>query len=213
MKRIMTGVWLSCALAAIPVVAAAQLRATASETAVSVSGATRSGSVAVCRIANARVNGVETIARQQKVVTADDSGIATVPAETPAFRAIWIVTDMATGDFVVALPPGYHTRVIDAPAIAHPGIASFVWSRPLAEAYVIRPHVGVWYGVAAFGRASDAGHDSHGHVTFGLAQLRANPGDPSPPAVLTPGDVLLLVDPTWMVYSAVTIPKGEPNAH
>jgi len=213
MKLKIRRAWLFCALVMVPLSAAAQIRATATETSLSFSAATRSGSVAVCRIANARINGVETIARQQTVVTADDAGTATVQAETPAFRAVWIVVDMATGDFTVALPPGYRTRLIDAPAIAHPGIASFVWSRPLAEAYVIRPHVGVWYGVAAFGTASDAGHDPKGHATFALTQLRANPGDPSPPAVLAPGDVLLLVDPTWMVYSAVTIPKGESDAH
>ena len=52
-----------------------------------------------------------------------------------------------------------------------------------------------------------------GHATFTVAQLRAKPGDPDPPAVLTPGDVLLIVDPTWMVYSVTTVPLGAPNAN
>jgi hypothetical protein len=210
----MTKRWMPAALLMIwPTLAIAQLRATATESALSFGGATILGKVAVCRIANVRVDGVEDLARQQSITTADSAGNGSVQGETPAFRAVWLVVDMTTGHFAVATPPGYRSSPIAPPSIPHPGIASFVWSRPLVEVYAIRPHLGIWHGIAAFGTQSDGGHDRAGHATFTVAQLRAKPGDPDPPAVLTPGDVLLIVDPTWMVYSVTTVPLGAPNAN
>src|SRR5437763_14979784 len=70
------------------VAAVGQVRAVATTHDLSIAGATPHGRVAVCRVANARLKGVETILQQQAILDVGADGVINIPAETEAFRAL-----------------------------------------------------------------------------------------------------------------------------
>jgi hypothetical protein len=194
--------------------AQAQLRATATTKDLSVSGATPNGKVAVCRIANERLPGGETMLSQHGVVRADQKGSATMPAEQAASHAVWLAVDLVTGDYVISTPAGYKARELAPPVISHPGVSTFTWSRPTMEVFVVgRLAAGVWHGAASDGTDADDDHRADGNVTFNLGRLEERLGEVPKPLVLTPGDVVFVADPGWMVYSVVVVPKGANGAN
>src|SRR2546423_632794 len=105
MRRLIVGSGL--AVLSMSFAAFGQMRAVATAHDLSISGATPRGKVAVCRVANTRIDGVESILRQERVVDVDADGVVVIPADAAAFRALWLAVDLSSGAWVVAAPAGY----------------------------------------------------------------------------------------------------------
>src|SRR6478672_9531962 len=154
----------------------AELRATATKTSLSITGATPLGRLAVCRVGNDRIDGVETSFGQQRVVFANHDGTAIVPADSAALRAIWLALDLTAGGYVIATPPGYTPRLIAPPVISSQGLKAgrtLRWSRPVMDVWIAGKR-GIWHGAAAAGRASDDEPLGDGTVSFSLSRLEKN---------------------------------------
>jgi hypothetical protein len=202
-----------------PIAAHAELRAKATQTELTITGASGKARLAVCRVGNQRIDGVETMLGQQTVVTADDAGAATVPATVGALRAIWLAVDLTSGAYVIATPPGFEPRTIAPPVLTRQGAGAgkaFRWSRPVVDVWIAGKK-GIWHGAAASGTMSEDERGADGTVSFNLNRLERNENDHendgAPPLVFTPGDVILAVDPGWMVYAVITVPKGNNGAN
>lgn len=199
--------------AVLPFVAQAQLHAAATKQDVLISGATPTGKVAICRIASQRIDGAEVLSRQDSIIDADEKGAGRFAADIAAHQAIWLVVDLATGDYVLATPPGYAARAMAPPAINRPGLAAFEWSRPSMDVWIVKKGAGIWHGEAGDGTPADDDRTANGVATFNLRALQTKANVPAPPLVLAPGDVVFVADPTWMVYAIAVVPKGAGGAN
>jgi len=172
-----------------------------------IDGGTPMARAAVLGVGRDRVNYTARTLRFDQVVTADETGAARFELpdqEAVPQRSVWVVVDLATGDFTVAAPEGAELRRIETPARGLGAAARFLdqEGRRL-DVLLVRPESGP-EGVGASGvwglRVGDGGRmDGDGKVDHNLslrfADLQPLAESPAAPDRLAPKDVLVGVDP------------------
>lgn len=193
-----------------PAVAAAEPPAVSFEPeAVVASGLTPKGQVIWFSVAR------ETSRRATTVVPriearSDDDGDGTVrlelDREVPR-KSIWFAVDLATGESAVATPEGFPKIERDLPGKAVPAALNRLeLERQFAYLVLVRPGVGAWSLRVGDGGESDQDGEPDGILRAALAGLvPVGETGSRPPERFSPKDVLLIIDPDRMEYSAVRI--------
>ncbi len=148
-----------------------------------------------------------------EALTADETG--TIRYEVPdglAPFSVWAAVDAATGAFAIGKPEGSVAREVPFPndglAQAPGGVVSGLhtsWER--VEVLFVRPGAGAWRGVGLSGneKAPPAGAE----VDLASA-LPIQAATAAPTAGLTPGDVVMAVNPSTLEYFAARLmPPGQ----
>jgi hypothetical protein len=196
-----------------------QIHAEFSGSEIAITGVTHNGRVAVYGVGQADRSGRELIAIHQSMARAGAAGELTVAIEQPAFRSIWIIFDVESGEYEAASPRGYAPRRLAVPANAFAGNGKgVVQPRTHLMGFIGRRRVGAWYVDTADGAAvdDDHRHDSTTRVLFDSFVSIAD--SPPPPHVLTPEDVVFAVDSEYMAFwvtkvTAKDVAGGPDAAH
>lgn len=191
------------------------LTASFSSTKLVIEGVHPGGSVAILAVEHESAYYMTRVSSRQIVLT-DDHHDGTITFEKPtpiAFRSIWIIADLDTGEILVATPAGFRAlemrrRVATDPAPVDVGLADVSVDRDQAQVLVVRPGRGAWTKTVGLQRAGDspvnpkrptvaidALHELH--KEFGRA-----------PSMFLPGDIVVAVDPVQLDYSITTISRG-----
>jgi hypothetical protein len=129
----------------------------------------------------------------------DAKGTVSYDLEGPVtWNALWIVTDLTTGRYVVASTPGFpversHLASRHFQRDTHGQVSQFAYERSVADVLYIASG-GAWTLLARDGDSSDGDSKDDGITTIDLPKLRpAAPGKPIPSA-FAPGATLLIID-------------------
>lgn len=183
-----------------------------------VTGIRAGGSVALCGAAHERAYYMTRIVTHRTVVTDDDRDgrVEFRPPNAIPFRSIWIVTDIETGETVVATPSGYRAFEM---AKTLPGRGNAVdvaanaieIGRDAADIVVVRPGKGAW-GIALRQQGTDSPSERppvSGRTRASLARLQPlAKAHGQPPAALQQGDVVVVIDPEQMEYAITKLERG-----
>jgi hypothetical protein len=157
---------------------------------VSITGARPLARLMVVAYGHHAVGGADTEFDYSAESTADPTGAASITPPVLPFQSIWVVTD-PSGDFAVAVPPGYRHRVANAPAAAIAVDGSISNDMPGSVMWVVRPGVGRWRSVLAHGTAADESPRGTPIVKRGLPSFQAPDPKLPPLTALLPGDVIV----------------------
>lgn len=143
-------------------------------------------------------------------IQSDDDGDGVVrlavEQEVP-LRSIWFAVDLATGETAVATPEGFPKLERELPGRAIPAALNRLdLERRFAYLLLVRPGIGAWTLRVGDGGESDEDGEPDGTLRAALADLAAvGDGSLPPPERFSPKDILLIIDPDRMEYSAVRI--------
>jgi len=200
-------------LAGSPQAEAAPLRLTIGSSGVSVTGVTARGSAVLCRITREAdpEDDVPTIHRRFDILTdADGDGTVTQDLGAPVpLRSMWVVVDLASGDFDAAAPDGFRLRRVSwrGRGIQNrpEGHDTVEDMRSFAEVLVVRPGVGAWTLRLGDGGPLDADGAADGRLAAALDAMEPLPDSPAPPAHFQRDDTVLLLDPNAMEMTLVKV--------
>jgi hypothetical protein len=128
----------------------------------------------------------------------DGKVVFTFDADIP-FRSIWAAVDMHGGEFVVASPEGFDLRTNPLPggAMKKAGddVVALDFESYSADWLVVRGGAGAWrYDARQNDPLTDESPDGS-VIRVDPAKFTAVAGKAPAPKVLTPGDLILLIDP------------------
>jgi hypothetical protein len=116
-------------------------------------------------------------------------------------RSIWFAVDLETGEAGVAAPEGFPLLEAQMPGRAIPAALNRLdLERRFVYLLLVRPGVGAWTLRAGDGGASDEDGQPDGTLRATLADLTTAGDGPPPPAHVSPGDLLLVIDPNRMTF-------------
>ncbi len=179
----------------------------------SIEGLVPGGSVALLGAAHEPAYYMRSIVTHRELLSDGDGDgkIVYAPPRGIAFRSIWMVVDLASGETTIATREGYHAlemvqfgagkgRAVDVAG------SVFDIGRDHVDILVVRPRKGAW-AIALRGRGTEEGPRGRlrAHVSK-LPPMRPDFGNAPP--TLVPGDVVLMVDPERMEYWGRTITVG-----
>jgi hypothetical protein len=142
------------------------------------------------------------IARVVEDRGADGALLVTASDVIPTL-SFWLAADLSSGKATLASPhrwPGHVGAIgvgeVEVVAAERGGRSTeLTLTTKALEVVLMRAGAGAWWLQANDGGESDADGDADGRVTVRLVDLEPRvPGDPSPPATLERGDLVLLVD-------------------
>jgi len=187
-----------------------QLAVTYVDHAITIGGAKPNSKIAIYGISQSK-EVTELLTRDRAVVRADAGGNAVYAVRQPAFRSVWVIFDVTSGEYVVSSPAGYKVRRVSPPSgslgegdgIRNPWLT--------ADVFVARKGAGAWSGRGADRQRSGAA------VVAVQAMTSLDRDGPPPPQRLTVGDVVFAIDVTDMEFWAVQVTpadvKGGSDAH
>lgn len=193
-----------------PAASAAPLTLTFETTGLTASGATASGEVAWLAVSRVPRQYLQEVSEVLNSVAADADGTAVLPLESPApRRSLWVAVDLATGAFSVATPEDYPIleEALSSAQLsfdAQDQATGFLLGQQMAKILLVRPGAGAWSLDALDGTPEDTDLEVNGAVAVDLAALEPL-GSAPPPAALQAGDVLVVIDPNRLSYSASTL--------
>jgi hypothetical protein len=151
-----------------------------------------------------------------QVVSDDDGdGIVTFDLGHPISpRSLWVIVDVTSGTYAIAAPPGspvivarhapmllQKTDLDAADQIAADHVAmSVLWVRS-------GPSGTVWRVRAADGGATDEDHHNNGSAVVSTVAFTAIVGHDQPPKKLKKDDLIIVLDPFEMTYSAAVVQR------
>ncbi|MEO8218337.1 MAG: hypothetical protein ABI718_14750, partial [Acidobacteriota bacterium] len=131
------------------------------------------------------------------------------------WRSIWAVVDLDTGAMIVATPEGYPRREITARTRMTPQPGSkgrlelIAADQSFAEILLVRQGRGAWVLSAAAGGPEDEDGPGNGLLTSRVSRMRAVRSNDPPPEEILPGDIIVIIDPDRMAFSADRV-GGQP---
>jgi hypothetical protein len=137
-------------------------------------------------------------------VQAAADGVARIELDRPlADRAIWVVVDLKSGDFLALTPSGYPLR---KPAKGQRGEGrgdgdkpdELLDDRPEIAGLMVRPQIGAWQFAAADGGGDDQDGKNDGRMRLALPRFMPLQGSPAAPAKLDGKDLWFVIDPVAM---------------
>ncbi len=176
-----------------------------------ITGVTPGRGIAVLNVSRYPRTWVEAVVPRAGVFHDDDSdGQITIPLESGlAWKSIWAVVDGASGEFVVATPEDFPARgvLFDAAGQIQPGpgglLTRVVAHRQDLHLMLVRPRVAAWHAVVSDGNAADEDGSVNGRVRIDVTSARNLLGGNERPGRIRAGDVLVAIDPRYMVFFAV----------
>lgn len=120
-------------------------------------------------------------------------------SDTPRI-SVWFAVDFANGQWSTA---GAGVRATQFPWQAIPHARDrLVFHCERIYIAVVRPGTGAWILQTSDGAELDGDGDNNGEIRAGLASFSAFGNSPPPPAKLAAGDIVLIIDPERLLYSA-----------
>lgn len=181
------------------------------EAAVVVRGLPPSGQVVLFGIAREPKGFFTRVVRRQEVLRADAAGQVRLRLDAPVpGNSIWFVTDLGTGLFSSAYPPGSGARETAFPAdavrIGVPGRAGRLSSKVgFVEILYVRPGRGAWGLTVGHGGESDDPDTPDHDISAALDRMVPIGASPPPPSDFGAGDVIFLVDPRHLQFFATRL--------
>lgn len=176
---------------------------------------TPGGEAVVFTVARERTTWVTHVARESQIVRDEDGDGQVVLDLEPAFHSVWCVVDLETGRFSVTVPDGFprKERAIGSEELQvspEGGVRTLRDDRGYVEVLLVRPRVGAWHMSAGDGAASDADAARDGFTAVEFATMEPVGNSPQPPASLEPGDLVIVVNPRNLEFSATNLSaEGE----
>ncbi len=184
--------------------------------AVVASGMTPGEQVAWFSVAREDTGSGSLIIRREEVTAAGKDGTARLDLDRSVPpRSLWAAVDLKTGDFTLATPAGYPLRQAAFPAGAFRAAAGGGFDRALAPGremvmlFVARPTVGAWALTVWDGAPEDEDGPANHGISLAFTRMESVATSPGPPAILQPGDLVILMDPNAMEVSAARL-GGKP---
>jgi hypothetical protein len=116
-------------------------------------------------------------------------------------RSIWFAVDLETGEAGVGAPEGFPLLEAQMPERAIPAALNRLdLERRFVYLLLVRPGAGAWMLRAGDGGASDEDGEPDGTLRAMLSDLTTVGDGPAPPAHVSPGDLLLVIDPNRMTF-------------
>ena len=199
---------LSFAVALLLVCAAPAFPAdmTFTDHAVTISGLTPSGQVALCGVVLEPLGYDSRIVRVAKIVTADAVGTISYTTATSIDRSVWTAVDLTSGALAKGASKRSRAEIIDSLTEAQPlRVGMIKFARPSAFLIVmlVRPGTGVWILNAGDGGPDDDDGTSDARVTISLKRLQPLSSGLPVLSALAPGDAVIAIDPyTLRAYTA-----------
>jgi hypothetical protein len=190
------------------------LAVTASAERLTIEGLAPRASVAILGVAHEPAYYMPFIASRRELLTDDDGDgkIVYAPPRGIAFRSIWIVTDLATGETTIATRLGFKALEMVQRGAGRGHAVDVVGDildvgRDGVDILLVRPNKGAWT-IPIRGRGTEETTVS-GRLRVHVAKLRpVRPSFGSAPPALLPGDVVVMLDPEQLEYWLRTIPGG-----
>lgn len=186
------------------------------ESTVNVRLASKGGNVVLFGFAHEEKDYVTTLVRREEILEdTDRDGKVSLDLGYPVpVASIWVGIDLQTGDSGVAAPAGRPWRelVLPPPAIA-PNLRALDLELRMLEVLLVRPGVGasaggVWGMRVGDGGEADEDGEQDGTLRAALADMWSVGDSALPPAELSEGDVLVLVDPLDLRVVVVRLAAG-----
>lgn len=172
--------------------------------AVHATGITRGGDAVVFAATIGRYSGMQKLGRHARVITDDDSdGAVTLSVDELPAASVWAVVDLQSGAYSVAAPPGFSLRTMDIPVHGwRGGLEHIDIRRDYLEVLVVRPGRGAWTLRAAEGGSNDDDGSVNAVLRTRLSRMQRiyGPDAVARPPVITPRDLLLIIDPHELDY-------------
>jgi hypothetical protein len=122
-------------------------------------------------------------------------------------RAVWVVADVDSGTGRKGAAPGFLHSAAEIVIRATAGQPAFAIESAAVELLYVRPHRGAWSFGAGDSSERDADHESDGTIVVSLSSLRRFEGNPHPPDVIEPGDLILVIDPYRIRTAQMVVPQ------
>jgi len=155
------------------------------------------------------------VSRRELLKDDDKDGVVRyVPDHGVAFRSLWIVVDVASGESTMATPAGYEAvEMYQRGAGRGNAVQSIVNTldvgREVVEILLVRPGEGAWFVTARDRGFSDQDGQANGRIRLDPRKLRSPRGTyGDPPHAMRNGDVVAVVDPDLLEYWWATIGRG-----
>jgi hypothetical protein len=190
------------------------MNATVSSERVMVDGLTPGSSIALLGVARETGAYVTHVVSRRELLTDDDHDgkIDYAPAGGIAFRSVWMVADLDSGETAIVSRSGYKPVEMKEIGAGRGNSVNLLGNildiaRPRVEILVVRPRRGAWFMVTR-GRGTEPAI-GNGRLRVDAAKLRPlKPGFDAAPAAFIPGDVILVLDEEELEYWAVTVTPG-----
>ena len=197
--------------------ASPELLVTFEEAAVVAAELTPGGDAVFWSVGREPLGYVQRVVRHQGVEVVDALGEARFEPGTGAvlLKSVWAVADLSTGALAIGAAPGFVLREIPFPgngfAAGAPGrVNRLRHPQSFVDLLVIRPGVGAWSLQAQDTGTSDRDGQDDDRVMTDLDDLvPLVEGGPEPPERFARGDVVVVLDPLDLTYSATRL-LGPP---
>jgi hypothetical protein len=148
---------------------------------------------------------------REGVVLAGADGVARIDLDPPpAKRALWVVVDLQSGDFVAGTPEGYRLNRLDRGKVPCRGDIradsrddGLLDDRTQIEGVMVRPGVGVWRFSGSDGGPEDDDGEHDAHLRLALPAFRALGSSPKAPSKIEGRDLWFVIDPVAMNLSVL----------
>ncbi|HEX8618818.1 MAG TPA: hypothetical protein VF911_14640, partial [Thermoanaerobaculia bacterium] len=177
-------------------------------------GVSPKGEVILVGVSHESAQYKDIVRHWQRVTTDDDSdGRVTFTLDAPIQQgSIWVVADVRTARYGVATPDGMKLPDV---ALASPAfrkgatgdVAALELARASALIVVVRQGAGAWRLHVEQDGKYDEERGDHAVMRVSPGSLKPLAGNAPPPPVLTPGDLLLVLEPFKLEFVAVRVPK------
>lgn len=193
------------AAVAIPAFAQSALTIQVSETAITISNATRGGHVVLFSCSRGTREG--RIHVQPTAVMLDDGDgdgvVRVVPAEAVPLRSVYVAVDYASGSIVTGAHPEYPLLVspIGAEMLrkdAEGDVAQLAQALPRIVLLLVRPGTGAWLLRGRDGEASDRDGSGNGKLLLAFEDATSITGRDKAPKKLKSGDAVAAIDPSHL---------------
>lgn len=146
------------------------------------------------------------------IVDQDGDGEIRLPQTDGVSNSVWMVVDLASGDYAIEGAKGAELRraVLAAGAVRSRNGAAparVVNAGSSAVVWLVRPGVGAWIAEVDDGGPEDADNWTDGNVAATLSQFRAVGDSPAPPDDFERDDVLAIIEPFELRVTDLRVTK------
>ena len=150
------------------------------------------------------------VPRDGLLADADYDGVITIELQVrPAYRSVWGIVDLGSGESVIATPEGFESLPLDPRDRMNQarGVLSSLDAveieRNELEILLVRPGVGAWRLTAFDGGTTDADQVPNRMIRAALGAMTPLESSGPPPARIAAGDVAIAIDPEELTHFLV----------